>query len=73
MGSIDFYEKRKTSELKHLLKHYEYLYEKNEIRIDDAKFKNLNYQKLEEMNHDYDIDISLIRMELNRRLWKGDF
>ena len=51
-------------------KEYEELLEENELHIDDRKTKNLDTKKLETISNDFEIDISLIRMELNRRLWK---
>jgi hypothetical protein len=70
---IDFYGNIKTEELKKLLKKYEKISEKNEILIDMAKEENNNYDDLKKENDDYEIDIRLIRMELNRRLWYGDY
>jgi hypothetical protein len=62
-STIKFYEKSKTETLKKLLSSYE-----------TAKF-NMGFinksvsDNLEEKISDYEIDISLIRMELNKRLW----
>jgi hypothetical protein len=70
---IDFYGNIKTEELKKMLKKYEKISEKNEILIDMAKEANDNYDELKKENDDYEIDIRLIRMELNRRLWNGDY
>jgi len=73
MKSIEIYEKTKTFELQRLLIKYESLLEENELLIDEMKLNKLNTKRLEEISSDYEIDISLIRMELNRRLWKDDF
>lgn len=74
MKTIEIYEKTETSVLQALLKEYEEHSERNEILIDLAK-ENDNgdlqeiSEKLQPINNDYAIDISLMRMELNRRLW----
>lgn len=70
---IDFYSNTKTEELKKMLKKYEKISEKNEILMDMAKEANDSYDELKKENDDYEIDIRLIRMELNRRLWNGDY
>lgn len=69
MRTVDIYEKKSTKELQFLLKKFEKLLEENELKIDNSK----NNKELKKISDDYEIDISLIRMELNRRLWKGDF
>lgn len=73
MKTIETYQKAETSVLQSLLKEYERNYERNEILIDMAKENYNNYDELQKINDDYDIDIHLIRMELNKRLWKGEF
>jgi len=70
MSTIDFYEKTETSELKTLLEEYEDLLEENELNIDRRKEENMDTKKLERISADFEIDISLIRMELNKRLWQ---
>lgn len=69
MKTIEIYEGSETAELKLLLKDYETLLEENELCIDEAEYRNENYSKLKKVSDDYEIDISLIRMELNKRLW----
>lgn len=71
MRTVDIYEKKSTKELQFLLKKFEKLLEENELKIDNLISKN--DKELKKISDDYEIDISLIRMELNRRLWKGDF
>jgi len=73
MKTIEKYERMYTPDLQSLLKKFEDLAEENEILIDKAKFNNQDYDKLRSINDDYDIDISLLRMELNRRFWKSGF
>jgi hypothetical protein len=70
MSTIKAYESKETIELQTLLKEYEELLEENELHIDERKSKNMDHKKLETISNDFEIDISLIRMELNRRLWK---
>lgn len=69
MKTIEFYEGEDTSKLRSLLKNYEKISEKNELLIDKAKEEGYNYSELEKESNDYEIDIRLIRMELNKRLW----
>jgi hypothetical protein len=73
MKTIEFYRKSETINLQCLLLDYEDRLERNELLIDELKFQNKNYDDLKKINEDYEIDISLIRMELNRRLWNDDF
>ena len=72
MKTIEFYEGEETSKLRSLLKNYEKISEENELLIDKAKEEGYNYSELEKENNDYEIDIRLIRMELNKRLWYED-
>jgi len=72
MSTIKTYENTETVELQTLLKEYEELLEENELNIDSRRSNNLDIKKLENISDDFEIDISLIRMELNRRLWKKD-
>lgn len=72
MKTIEFYEGEETSKLRSLLKDYEKISEENELLIDKAKEEGYNYYELEKENRDYEIDIRLIRMELNKRLWYED-
>lgn len=69
MSTIKTYESTETIELQTLLKEYEELLEENELHIDERKANKLDCKKLEAISNDFEIDISLIRMELNRRLW----
>lgn len=69
MKTFEYYEKLETKKLQKLLKTFEQIHEENEVVIDFAKSENHSYDNLEQENKDYEIDISLIRMELNRRLW----
>ena len=69
MKTIETYEKTKTQELQILLKEYETFLENTDLLIERAKLKNENYDKLQKMSDDYEIDIHLIRMQLTKRLW----
>jgi len=69
MKTIEIYEKAETVTLQSLLREYEQLSEDTEILIDDAVSRDEKYDNLRKISDDYEIDISLIRMELNRRLW----
>lgn len=73
MKTIEIYEKTETKELQELLKKYESLLEENELIKDNTRNEFQNYEKLKRISYDYEIDISLIRTELNRRLWKNEF
>jgi hypothetical protein len=69
MKTIELYEKSGTTELQNLLKKYERVSEHNEILMDIAKAENRDFGNLNKLNNDYEIDIILLRRELNRRLW----
>jgi hypothetical protein len=71
MKTIETYEKAKTKELQILLKEYETFLENTNLLIDRAKMKNLDCSELQKMSDDYEIDASLVRMELTKRLWNG--
>jgi hypothetical protein len=71
MKTIETYEKTKTQELQILLKEYETFLENTYLLIDRAKLKNENFDELEKVSNDYEIDASLIRMELTKRLWNN--
>ena len=73
MKTVDVYEKKSTKELQFLLKKFETKLEENEIKRDNLISQKLNSIELKKISDDYEIDISLIRMELNRRFWKGEF
>ena len=68
MKTIELYEKTDTAELKKFLKYAEKTLEHNEILM-----KTTNENNLKKENIDLEIDISLIRMELNRRLYNDEF
>lgn len=57
MKTIEKYELTSTEDLKSMIKKYEILNEDAIINLDDEK------------TTDYEIDISLIRMELTKRMW----
>lgn len=73
MKTIKIYEKMEISKLKSILKQYEEGLEINELLLDELKAKKQNYDELKKISDDYEIDISLIRMELNRRLWDDNY
>lgn len=67
MTIFEFYEKIGTSELKRLLEMYEKMLSSNEKKINiDDEISDI----LKKENIDHEIDISLIRTELNRRLYE---
>ena len=69
MKTIEFYEQIETNILQTLLKEYETFLENTELLINRAKNLDIDYEKLEKMSKDYEIDVHLIRMELTKRLW----
>lgn len=70
MKTIKIYEKTETVKLQKLLKKYENYLEKSELSLSNMESDNLYDEKLKNKIADYEIDISIIRMELNKRLWK---
>ena len=70
MKTIKIYEKTETVKLQKLLKKYENYLEKSELSLSNMESDNLYDENLKNKIADYEIDISLIRMELNKRLWK---
>lgn len=72
MKTIDLYEKKSSSELKSLYKDFEKKMTEVEILIKESD-SNLEVEHLKKIMGDYEIDISLIRMELNKRLWNSKF
>lgn len=66
---IKFYEESKTGNLQILLNGLETAYDNTEYIIDEIEKNGGNIFMLERKIIDYQIDISLIRMELNKRLW----
>jgi hypothetical protein len=69
MVTINIYENSTTSNLKELLLNLEKDSERNEIILDYAKSINEDWSEFKKKRDDYDIDISLIRMELTKRIW----
>ena len=67
--TIEIYEQKKTAELQSLLKQFEIDLEDVDLLIDKSKIKGENYDDLQNLSNDLDIDVHLIRMELNKRLW----
>lgn len=72
MKTNNIYQKQKTERLQYLLLKFERLQEKNELLIDELSLKEKNIDELKKISNDFEIDISLIRMELNKRLWNDD-
>ena len=75
MKTIKNYEKTETVKLQELLKKYENCLEKLESELSNTECGMNLYllnecEKLKNKIADYEIDISIIRMELNKRLWK---
>ena len=69
MKTIELYENTETIVLKSLLKEFETFYRNIESIIHVTKSKNEDYEEYQKISKDYEIDIHLIRMELNKRLW----
>jgi len=67
--TIEVYEQKKTADLQSLLKQFEIDLEDVDLLIDKSKIKGENYDDLQNLSNDLDIDVHLIRMELNKRLW----
>ena len=75
MKTIEIYEKSETNELQSLLKKFEIFLEDIDIlfdRYDQSQLidMDININEMKNERNDLEIDISLIRMELNRRLWE---
>jgi len=73
-STIKIYEKSETSELQLLLNQYEQKIENSEILIErfGDRLKDEDYQKIQNAIVDCEIDTHLIRMELNKRLWRSN-
>jgi len=71
MKTIEIYEKTDITELQKLLTHYEAVLQYNEILIRDSETNDEYLVELEKKSIDYEIDINIIRMELNKRLWEN--
>ncbi len=69
METIEMYEKMTTTNLQKKLLSLENLYKQNENLIECCISQSEKYEHLKKENDDYDIDIHIIRMELNKRLW----
>lgn len=70
MKTIEIYERKNTAELQTLLKKFEIDLEDVDLLIDKSKIKGENCDDLQHLSNDLDIDVHLIRMELNKRLWE---
>jgi len=75
MTTIEMYEQCEDSELKKMLGKYESFLEDAGLLIKNGKSKKefwMKYGKdIQELYDNYMIDVHLIRMELNKRLWKN--
>lgn len=69
MKSIETYEKIETKKLQSLLLRCENNYKNNNLKLLNDKLDDSEYLKIIKVINDQDIDIHLIRMELNKRLW----
>ena len=71
MKTIEIYEKTKTSELQSLLKQYETYIENGNLILErhSAEISAESMKVLKDTMNDYQIDVALLRMELNKRLW----
>ena len=74
MKTIELYEQTSTTELQKLLKEHETKHENGQILMDFFDDDgDTDYETIKKMTIDSEIDISLIRMELNRRLYNDEF
>ena len=71
MKTIEIYERTETVKLQSLLKNFETDLEDVDLLIDKSKNKNEKFDDLKKLSDDLEIDVHLIRMELNKRLWSG--
>lgn len=69
-STIKFYERLKTENLRNLLSGLETAQYNTEYIMNEVQKNGGSVSDFERKMIDYEIDISLIRMELNRRLWK---
>ena len=69
-NTIKFYQKLETRKLKILLKNFEIAQNNTENIMEVSEKEGYNVFELVEKISDFEIDIRLIRMELNKRLWK---
>lgn len=72
MKTIDFYEKTKTDKLKKNLKYHEKISRLIDLKMRDSNLSDKQYLKYKNISSNCDIDIQLIHMELNKRLWYND-
>ena len=71
-STIGFYEELKTVTLQNLLNGLETAQYNTDYIIGEVEKNGDSVYEFENKMVDYEIDISLIRMELNKRLWYGD-
>lgn len=69
MKTIEKYEKSETDELKKLLEYHEKVSKLINLQIKKFNISDKQYQKFKNISCNCEIDINLIRMELNKRLW----
>lgn len=69
-STIKFYRKLKTENLRSLLKSLETAQYNTEFLINQFEKNGESTYNLEKKMVDYEIDISIIRTELNKRLWR---
>ena len=67
--TIKLYEEMKTEKLKTLLKSLETSLYNTDFIMNEIEQDSELIKQLDNKIKDYEIDISLIRMELNKRLW----
>lgn len=68
-NTIKFYEQLKTEKLQNLLKGLETAYYNTDYIMSEVQKNGDSVHSFQQKMIDYQIDISLIRMELNKRLW----
>jgi len=68
-STIEFYEELNTENLQNLLNGLETAQYNTEYIICEVEKKGGSVCDIEKKMIDYEIDVSLIRMELNKRLW----
>ena len=69
MKTIEIYEKSKSDKLKKMLKFHENVSRLIDLKLRDFNLSEKQYLKYKNISSNCDIDIQLIRMELNKRLW----
>jgi len=68
-NTVKLYEEMKTESLKNLLKGLETVLYNTDFLMNEMEKNGDPVDKISEKIVDYEIDVSLIRMELNKRLW----